>query len=298
MKHDPSTMHAPPHEHSPHPLAPADLTPVFDPGTVWLAGAGPGDPGLLTLHALNALTRADVIVHDALVDARILALAPPGAVLEFAGKRGGKPSATQRDITERLIALAREGRRVLRLKGGDPFIFGRGCEEAEALVRAGISFRIIPGVSSGLAGLALHGVPATSRETNHAVILATGHGAEGQELDFRALARAGVPLVLYMAVSRISGIVAGLLEGGLPPHTPALAIHAVSTGQEEVVETTLADLPLRAAEGMIRSPSIVAIGAIAALRGRLAAGLLNAASAGGTGTFASASPVIAPAEDA
>ncbi|WP_323010850.1 uroporphyrinogen-III C-methyltransferase [Paracoccus sp. (in: a-proteobacteria)] len=272
MKHDPSSMR----ENPPQTRVPTHLTPTFDPGTVWLAGAGPGDPGLLTLHALNALNRADVIVHDALVDARVLSLAHANAVLEFAGKRGGKPSATQGDITERLIVLARQGKRVLRLKGGDPFIFGRGCEEAEALVQAGISFRIIPGVSSGLAGLALHGVPATSRDTNHAVILATGHGAEGQELDFKALAQARVPLVLYMAVSRMGGIVTDLLEGGLAPETPALAIHAVSTGQEEVVETTLAELPTRAAEGAIRSPSVVAIGAIAALRKRLEAGLLNA----------------------
>lgn len=256
---------------------PAHLFPEFTAGTVWLAGAGPGDPGLLTLHVLHGLNSADVIVHDALVDARILALAHSGAILEFAGKRGGRPSATQDVITHRLITLAGEGRKVLRLKGGDPFIFGRGFEEAEALTRAGIAFRIMPGVSSGLAGLAMHGVPATSRDTNHAVILATGHGAEGQELDFRALAQAGAPLVLYMAVARMPEIVAGLLAGGLSPHTPALAIHAVSTAAEDVVETTLAQLPTHAAEGAIRSPSVVAIGAIAALRPRILAGLEKAA---------------------
>ena len=118
--------------------------PVFAPGHVWLAGAGPGDPGLLTLDALAGLAQADVVVHDALVDQRVLALAGPRARLEFAGKRGGKPSALQADISERLITLARAGNRVLRLKGGDPFVFGRGGEEALTLARTGISFRVIP----------------------------------------------------------------------------------------------------------------------------------------------------------
>src|SRR5215212_1810664 len=159
-------------------------SPPFAEGTVWLVGAGPGDPGLLTMHALNALVAADVIVYDALVSEAVLSLARPEAVLEYAGKRGGKPSATQADISERLIVLAREGQRVLRLKGGDPFVFGRGGEEALALARAGVPFRIIPGVSSGLASLAIHGVPATTRDTNHAVILATGHCAAEESTDW------------------------------------------------------------------------------------------------------------------
>src|SRR6184192_1753579 len=129
-------------------------TPVLSPGHVWLAGAGPGDPGLLTLDALAGLSQADVVVHDALVDQRVLALAGAQARLEFAGKRGGKPSAVQADISEHLIALARAGNRVLRLKGGDPFVFGRGGEEAMTLARAGVPFRIIPGVTAGLAALA------------------------------------------------------------------------------------------------------------------------------------------------
>src|ERR1700746_961281 len=127
--------------------------PVFAPGHVWLAGAGPGDPGLLTLDALAGLTQADVVVHDALVDPRVLALAGPQARLEFAGKRGRKASAPQADISERLVALARAGERVLRLKGGDPYVFGRGGEEAKTLARAGIPFRIIPGVAAGLPAL-------------------------------------------------------------------------------------------------------------------------------------------------
>ena len=128
--------------------------PTLEAGWVWLTGAGPGDPGLLSLLALHGLRQADVVVYDALVDGRILDLARRGAVLEFAGKRGGKPSARQRDISLRLVELARDGKRVLRLKGGDPFIFGRGGEEALALVEAGIPFRIVPGISAGIGGLA------------------------------------------------------------------------------------------------------------------------------------------------
>lgn len=262
-----------PHLSPPHPLS--RLSPPFAPGTVWLVGAGPGDPGLLTLHALNALAAADAVVYDALVDERVLALARAGARLEYAGKRGGKPSTLQRDICERLIALARDGQRVLRLKGGDPFVFGRGGEEALALTEAGIPFRIVPGLSSGLAALAIHGVPATTRTTNHAVILATGHRAEDAAMDWAALARTGAPLVLYMAAANLPGIVDGLIAGGLPGATPALAIHAATTEGEQVVEGTLERLPGLVASGAIRSPAVVAIGAIAAFRNRIAAGLLG-----------------------
>lgn len=244
----------------------AGISPVFNPGTVWLVGAGPGDPGLLTIHALNALRSADVVVHDALVDPGILSMTREGADLEYAGKRGGQPSATQSDICERLIALAREGRRVVRLKGGDPFIFGRGGEEALALAEAGIPFRIVPGVSSGLAALAIHGIPATMRATNHAVILATGHRAPDQRADWAALARSGAPIVLYMAVTNLPEIVAELMEGGLSGSTPALVVHGVTTVRENVIDATLEGLPKLAEEGLIRSPAIVAIGAVATFR--------------------------------
>src|SRR6476660_8274044 len=146
--------------------------PRFEPGHVWLAGAGPGDPGLLTLQALAGLAEADVVVHDALVDDRVLALANPGATLECAGKRGGRPSPSQANITDRLIAVARANNRVLRLKGGDPCMFGRGGEEALALAAAGIPFRIVPGVTFGLAALTVASIPAT---VNQALILVTGH---------------------------------------------------------------------------------------------------------------------------
>lgn len=244
---------------------PPGLMPEFRPGTVWLVGAGPGDPALVTLGALHALNEADIVVHDALIDPRVLALARRGATLENVGKRGHQPSARQSDISARLIAHAGAGRRVLRLKGGDPFIFGRGHEEAEALAAAGIGFRVLPGVSSGLATLALHGVPATSRATNHAVILATGHLAEDAALDWRALARTGQPIVLYMAIANLTPIVAQLMAGGLSPETPALAVYRATGEREERLEARLADLPALAEAGAIRSPSIVAIGAIVPL---------------------------------
>src|SRR5580704_13155543 len=181
---------------------PGLILPTFHPGEVWLTGAGPGDPGLLTLHALNAITQADIILYDALVNDAVLKLARPGVALESAGKRGGRPSPLQRDITERLIELARQGRRVLRLKGGDPFVFGRGGEEALGLAAAGIAFRIIPGVTAGLAGLAYANIPATTRETNHGVILVTGQYAAGTDggLEWSALVRTRLPIILYMGM--------------------------------------------------------------------------------------------------
>ncbi|MDQ0315676.1 uroporphyrinogen-III C-methyltransferase [Amorphus orientalis] len=251
------------------------LTPPFEPGTVWLAGAGPGDPGLLTIHTVNGLRRADAIVYDALVDKRVLELANPSATLDYAGKRGGKPSPSQSNISDRLIALARDGKRVLRLKGGDPFVFGRGGEEALALTEAGVRFRIIPGVSSGLAGIAVHGIPATTRDTNHAVVLATGHAADGEILEWARLARTGAPIVLYMAVAKMPAIVEGLVAGGMAPETTAVAVHAATMADEQVVETVLKDLPRLAADGTIRSPAVVAIGAIADFREKIVSHLIT-----------------------
>src|SRR3546814_492831 len=153
--------------------------PTFEAGSVWLVGAGPGDPGLLTLHAVNGLKQADAVVYDALVSASVLDLARPDCERIYAGKRGGKPSPLQADISQRLVRLAKAGKRVLRLKGGDPFVFGRGGEEALALVAAGVPFRIIPGVSAGIGGLAYAGIPVTHRDTNSAVTFVTGHGVGG-----------------------------------------------------------------------------------------------------------------------
>jgi uroporphyrin-III C-methyltransferase len=245
--------------------------PVFAPGHVWLAGAGPGDPGLLTLDALAGLAQADVVVHDALVDRRVLALAGAGARLEFAGKRGGKPSIDQADISERLVALARGGERVLRLKGGDPFVFGRGGEEAMVLAAAGVPFRVIPGITAGLAALAAAAIPATLRGVNRAVIFAAGHGAD-EDFDWAPLARTGQPIVLYMVMHNLERIAAALMTAGLPGATPAAVIAAATTPQQRVLVSTLAELPAAACEHNFEPPAIVVIGDIVKMRGELIGG--------------------------
>jgi len=242
--------------------------PVFAPGHVWLAGAGPGDPGLLTLDALAGLTQADVVVHDALVDERVLALAGPQARLEFAGKRGGKPSATQADISQRLVELARAGHRVLRLKGGDPFVFGRGGEEAMTLAAAGVPFRVIPGVTAGLAALASASIPATLRGVNRAVIFAAGHGAE-EDFDWSAIARTGQPIVLYMVMHNLEMITGALMKAGLGGQTPAAVIASAATPKQRVLVSTLEKLAGVSREENFEPPAIVVIGEIVEMRKKL-----------------------------
>ncbi|WP_421994570.1 uroporphyrinogen-III C-methyltransferase [Reyranella sp.] len=242
--------------------------PEFPPGEVWLAGAGPGDPRLLTVLALHAIGCADVIVHDALIDRRVLDLRAAGAELLSAGKRGGRPSPKQGEINALLVEHARAGRRVLRLKGGDPFVFGRGWDEAAALTEAGLRFRIIPGLTAGLAGTALAGIPATSRDTNHAVVLAAGHRAEdgSSDADWEALARLGQPIVLYMPMAQLAGIAAALQRGGLAPDTPAALVQSAATEDERVVDSRLDALAEDARRAGVGSPCIVVIGATAGLR--------------------------------
>src|SRR5262245_1073402 len=247
--------------------------PVLAPGHVWLAGAGPGDPGLLTLDALAGLAQADVVVHEALVDRRVLALARPEARLEFAGKRGGRPSADQNDISIRLIALAHAGHRVLRLKGGDPCVFGRGGEEALALMAAGVPFRIIPGVTAGLAGLTAATIPATFRGMNRALILAAGYGADDEALDWAALARTGQPIVLYMAMRNLADIAERLMRGGLAPSTPAAVVVGATTADERVIVSSLARVAADAQQHQLGTPSIIVIGDIVKLRERLLGGV-------------------------
>lgn len=249
--------------------------PELPAGHVWLAGAGPGDPGLLTLHALSALGQADVVVHDALVDRRILDLARPGAELVFAGKRGGRPSADQADIAATLVALARAGRRVLRLKGGDPYVFGRGGEEALALAAAGIPFRVIAGVTAGIGGLAAALIPATLRGVNQALVFATGHAAEegdaAASVDWAALAKLGQPIVIYMALSHVAAIAKKLLDGGMDPATPAAAIASATTPAQRVVVATLSALPDEVSRARLAPPAIVVVGQIVEMRARLLA---------------------------
>jgi uroporphyrin-III C-methyltransferase len=251
--------------------------PDFLPGEVWLAGAGPGDPGLLTLYALHALRTADDIVHDALVDPRILKLAGAQAKLIFAGKRGGRPSSQQGDINELLIERAKMGRRVLRLKGGDPFVFGRGGEEALALTRAGLRFRIIPGITSGLAAVALAGIPATMRQTNHAVILAAGSRAadDTSTAEWEKLASTGQPIIVYMPMANLPEIMSAFERGGLAHDTPAVIISSSTTSEERVIETHLGTAAADAAKHGITAPAIVIVGAVAAMRQQLLANMVG-----------------------
>lgn len=252
-------------------LAMAKL-PRLEPGQVWLAGAGPGDPGLLTLQVLSGLAQADVVVHDALVDPRVLELAQANARLEFAGKRGGMPSSAQANITDRLIALARAGHRVLRLKGGDPCVFGRGGEEALALASANVPFRIVPGITSGLAALTAACIPATLRGVNQALILITGHAGDGEDgTDWGALARTGQPIILYMALGNLEPIAAALIAGGLDPHEPVAVIASATLPDERILVSELHRVAAEARELRFEAPAIIAIGAIVAVRARLAA---------------------------
>ncbi|WP_112941722.1 MULTISPECIES: uroporphyrinogen-III C-methyltransferase [unclassified Rhizobium] len=246
--------------------------PAMDPGSVWLVGAGPGDPGLLTLLAVKGLMEADVIVHDALVDAECLKLARPGAVLEYAGKRGGKPSAKQRDISLRLVELAQAGNRVLRLKGGDPFVFGRGGEEALTLVEYNVPFRIVPGISAGIGGLAYAGIPVTHRDINHAVTFLTGHNSSGlvpDAINWDAIGKGSPVIVMYMAMKHIAEISANLIAAGRSRNEPVAFVCNASTSAQQVLETTLGEAPVAALTSGIEPPAIVVVGEVVRLRGSL-----------------------------
>ncbi|HEY8697836.1 MAG TPA: uroporphyrinogen-III C-methyltransferase [Rhizomicrobium sp.] len=250
-------------------LAQALALPAFDKGWVWLAGAGPGDPGLITLLGLHAIAQADVILYDALVNERLLDLARPTAERIFAGKRRGARSAKQDDISRRLVSLARKKKRVLRLKGGDPFVFGRGGEEALALARAGIPFRIVPGITAGIGGLAYAGIPVTHRDTNHAVTFITGHGADGKlpALDWSAIAKGSPTLVLYMALAHAEEIAAKLIEAGRGRDEPAAIVSDATFGKQSVRVTTLSGLGEAARDSS--APAILVIGENVRLRNGL-----------------------------
>ncbi len=246
--------------------------PALEPGTVWLVGAGPGDRGLLTLHAANALRQADVIVHDALVNEDCLKLARPGAVLEFAGKRGGKPSPKQRDISLRLVELARAGQRVLRLKGGDPFVFGRGGEEALTLVENRIPFRIVPGITAGIGGLAYAGIPVTHREVNHAVTFLTGHDSSGlvpDRINWQGIASGSPVIVMYMAMKHIGAIAANLMAAGRSPDEPVAFVCNAATAEQTVLETTLFRAEADVTASGLQPPAIVVVGEVVRLRASL-----------------------------
>jgi uroporphyrin-III C-methyltransferase len=239
--------------------------PVFEAGWVWLVGAGPGAPGLMSLLCYHALQSSDVIVYDALVNPAILDWVRSGAELEYAGKRGGKPSAQQRDISLRLIELARQGKRVLRLKGGDPFMFGRGGEECQHLVKAGIPFRIVPGITAGIGGLAYAGLPATHRDTNHSVIFLTGHDASGKmpaNVNWQAIATASPVIVMYMAVKHLGEIAEALMAGGRDGADPVTIVSNATLPQQSVTQTSLREAKAFLTENEIATPAIVVLGEV------------------------------------
>jgi uroporphyrin-III C-methyltransferase len=242
--------------------------PAFAPGTVWLVGAGPGDPGLLTLHAARALEQADVVLHDALVAPEILALCDPAAMLEPVGKRAGRPSTRQLQINQRLIALARQDLRVVRLKGGDPLVFGRGGEEALALAAAAVPFRIVPGVTAGHGALAYAGIPATYRGRAQSVAFVTGHhagGGDARDVDWAALAHGAQTLVLYMALQRLPAIADALLAAGRDPDEPVALLCDATTPRQRILRTTLGEAAATAAQADRSGATLIAIGPVVEL---------------------------------
>jgi uroporphyrinogen III methyltransferase/synthase len=247
-------------------------------GTVYLVGAGPGDPGLLTVRARELLDTCDAVVYDALANPEILRSAEgdgeDGRELHFVGKRGGDGGSTrQEDINALLVRLARDGKRVVRLKGGDPLVFGRGSEEAQALVAAGVPFELVPGVTAGIAAPAYAGIPVTHRGLATSVTFVTGHEdptKDDTQTDWHALARAGGTIVLYMGVKRLPSIAADLMAGGLPPDTPAAAIQWGTYPRQRTIVATLATLAKRASAERLAAPMIIVIGRSVSLRSQIA----------------------------
>jgi uroporphyrinogen III methyltransferase / synthase len=243
------------------------------PGVVYLVGAGPGDPGLITARALELIASADVILHDRLIPREALAEAQDDAELLYVGKEPGDASVPQEEIEQRLISEARAGRSVVRLKGGDPFVFGRGGEEAEALAAAGVAFEVVPGVTAGVAAPAYAGIPVTHRDDASAVAFVTGHEDPDKErsaLDWNALAAFPGTLVLYMGVKRLPEIAAALQEAGRNPDEPAAAVERGTLPGQRAVTATLATLPEAVAEAELHPPSVLLFGPAAARRQTIA----------------------------
>jgi uroporphyrin-III C-methyltransferase len=233
---------------------------------VALVGAGPGDPGLMTVRARELLELADVVVHDALVSPEIMELVRCERV--DVGKRRGKHLAEQHEINEHLIRLARTGRRVVRLKGGDPLLFGRGGEEMQALRDAGLHYEVVPGVSLAIAGPAMAGIPVTHRDHAAAVTVVTGHECEvlaRDELRWRAMVEAGHTLVVMMGLGRLGELAQRLVEAGRPLETPVAVVQEASTPRQRVVIGDLGDIHQRVLDARIVAPAVVVVGAVAAL---------------------------------
>ncbi len=243
-----------------------------DPAPVYLVGAGPGDPGLITLRGIECLGRAEVVVYDYLAAPELLRHAPAQAEKVYAGKQAGDHALSQQDINALLVERARAGKTVVRLKGGDPFVFGRGGEEAEALAQAGIPFEVVPGVSSAVAAPAYAGIPLSHRRLTSTITLVTGHedpAKAGSGIDWACLARGTGTLVFLMGVNTLSAITSSLAAHGRDPATPAAVVRWGTTPRQQTVTGTLADIAARTREAGIRPPALIVIGEVVRLRERL-----------------------------
>lgn len=247
----------------------SNLPPTYrDPearGKVYLVGAGPGDPDLITVKGLRCLRAADVVVYDRLVNAALLDEVPASARRIFVGKQPGRCSLRQEEINALLVEQASLGRTVVRLKGGDPFVFGRGGEEALALVEAGITFEVVPGISSAIAVPAYAGIPVTHRSQSGALTIVTGHETSEHALplvDWDALAKLGGTLVVLMGVATLPEITQKLLQAGMAPTTPAAVIEQGTVSRQRMVSASLADIAARVTTAGLHSPSVVVIGRV------------------------------------
>lgn len=247
--------------------------PAYDgpPGAVTLVGAGPGDPELLTIKAMRALQAAKLVLYDHLVSPGVLDYLPPDADRVYVGKESSHHTLPQASIIELMIRLAKSGRAVLRLKGGDGYIFGRGGEEAQALVAAGVPFTVVPGLTAAQGAAASVGIPLTHRDHACSLVLATGHMRENRQLDmdWEMLARPRQTVVLYMGVNNLPEICAQLIAHGLPQETPAALVERATQPEERCITGTLADLPALAKQHGVKPPALIMVGAVVALRAEL-----------------------------
>jgi uroporphyrin-III C-methyltransferase len=249
--------------------------------TVTLVGAGPGDPDLLTVKAARALREASLVLYDHLVGKEVLMLVPPGADRIYVGKESSRHTLSQEAIIELMVRLARDGRPVLRLKGGDGYIFGRGGEEAQALAQAGIPFEVIPGLSAAQGAAASAGIPLTHRDHAGTLIFATGHGREGHEidLDWDVLARPRQTVVIYMGVATLPTICAQLIAHGMDPATPAAIVERATAPDERCITGSIATLPTLAQVHRVRPPALIVIGTVVSLQPLLSRALRRTAAA-------------------